>query len=128
MIEVTEKSESTNVLSTTVNVLGTEYSILYCNEEEHELLKGKYRDGFTDNSVRQIVICEKKPDCELQDYEAWKKIVLRHEIIHAFLFESGLDVSSACFSGPWATNEEMVDWIAIQFPKMQKAFEEVGCI
>ena len=37
------------------------------------------------------------------------KKVIRHELVHAFLFESGLSVNS------WADNEEIVDWIAIQF-------------
>ena len=110
-----------------INILGTEYTIKYYKEDEHELLNGKYRDGCTDNSTKEIIICEKKPDCELQDYESWKKVVLRHEIIHAFLFESGLDSSSFNFSGSWAINEEMVDWIAIQFPKIQKVFAELGC-
>lgn len=111
-----------------VNVLGTEYTIRYCEEEEHVLLKGKYRDGCTDNSTKEIIICEKKPECELQDYEAWKKLVLRHEIIHAFLFESGLDASSCNFTGSWATNEEMVDWIAIQFPKLMQVFRDADCL
>lgn len=110
-----------------INILGTEYTVRWCKEEEHELLKDKYRDGCTDNSTKEIIICEKKSSCELQDYESWKKIVLRHEIIHAFLFESGLDSSSFNFSGSWAINEEMVDWIAIQFPKIHKVFVELGC-
>ena len=56
----------------------------------------------------------------LADY---KKQVIRHEIIHAFVFESGLDTCS-----DWAKNEEMVDWIAIQFPKLLKAFKEADCL
>ena len=111
-----------------VNILGTEYTIKYCNEEEHELLNGKYRDGCTDNSTKEIIICEKKSDCELQDYESWKKTILRHEIIHAFLFESGLDSSSFSCSGAWAINEEMVDWFAIQSPKIFKAFQELDIL
>jgi len=55
------------------------------------------------------------------------KQVLRHEIIHAFLYESGL-YGSSLSSDRWALNEEMVDWLAIQFPKILKAFEDVGCI
>ena len=51
--------------------------------------------------------------------------VLRHEIVHAFLDESGL-MENAKFDDEHF--EQMVDWIAIQFPKMQKAFEEVGCL
>lgn len=112
----------------TVNVLGTEYIIKYCKEEDHELLNGKYRDGCTDNTSKEIIVCEKKLDCELQDYESWKKTILRHELIHAFLFESGLDSSSANFTGPWATNEEMVDWFAIQSPKIYGVFEELDIL
>lgn len=39
-----------------------------------------------------------------------------------FLFESGLDSES------WGRNEEIVDWIANQFPKMMKAFDEVNAL
>ena len=55
--------------------------------------------------------------------ESFRKKVARHEIIHAFLYESGLSHNSE-----WANNEEMIDWIAIQFSKMLKAFEEIECI
>lgn len=112
----------------TVNILGTEYTIKYCKEEEHELLNGKYRDGCTDNTTKEIIVCEKKADCELQDYESWKKVILRHEIIHAFLFESGLDSSCCAYSGAWAVNEEMVDWFAIQSPKIFKLFQELDIL
>ena len=112
----------------TVNILGTEWNIITCKEEESELLNGKYRDGCTDNSTRTIYICEKKPDCELQDYEAWKRLSLRREIFHAFLFESGLDASSVWTNRPWAENEEMVDWFAIQSPKIFKVFQELDIL
>lgn len=46
--------------------------------------------------------------------------VLRHEAIHAFFSESGLD----CYSN----NEELVDWIANQFPKIYKEFEKYDCL
>ncbi|WP_394967432.1 hypothetical protein [Candidatus Allofournierella merdipullorum] len=49
--------------------------------------------------------------------------IIRHEIIHAFLFESGLAENS-----DWAQIEEMVDFFAIQFPKLQKAFEEAEAV
>lgn len=53
---------------------------------------------------------------------AYKKSVIRHEIIHAFLYESGLDSCS------WAANEEMVDFFAMQFPKLLQIFKEADCI
>lgn len=39
---------------------------------------------------------------------------LRHEIIHAFFEESGLD--------EYSENEELVQWLAIQFPKIAEVF------
>lgn len=60
----------------------------------------------------------------LQDYE---KKILRHEIIHAFLYESGLDINSHDID-QWARDEEMVDWMAIQFPKMYKIFAELDIL
>lgn len=51
---------------------------------------------------------------------------MRHEIIHAFLFESGL---SENFTHPeYGHDETYVDWIASQFPKMCEVFKEVGCL
>ena len=53
--------------------------------------------------------------------------VTRHEIIHAFLFESGLDISSGKADN-WAVNEEMVDWFCIQIPKIQRCMQEAGVL
>lgn len=42
---------------------------------------------------------------------------LRHEIIHAFFEESGLD--------EYSENEELVQWLAIQFPKILEVFNRL---
>lgn len=57
-----------------------------------------------------------------KDLQSVIKKNTRHELVHAFLWESGLDVQS------WANNEEIVDWIAIQFNKMLVAFKEADVI
>ena len=46
-------------------------------------------------------------------------------MIHAFMFESGLDCNSNNVEG-WARNEEMVDWMAIQMPKIMDVYESVS--
>jgi hypothetical protein len=46
-------------------------------------------------------------------------------VIHAYLSESGLNSSSNGVDC-WARNEEMVDWFAIQMPKIVKTFGELG--
>lgn len=113
-----------------INVLGTKYTIEY-----KSILKDNKLDeleGYTDLYQKQIVI----GNIEERDYfknEPVEKInviknkILRHEIVHAFLFESGLDCNSLK-SYNWADNEEMVDWFAIQSPKIFKVYRELGCL
>lgn len=48
---------------------------------------------------------------------------MRHELIHAFLGESGLRSDSE-----WAENEEMVDYFAIQFEKIAIAMIKTNCL
>lgn len=110
-----------------VNVLGTEYTIHISNEKTYPLLKEI--DGYTDTSIKAIIVddCNHTTPDSKQDLERYRRSVIRHEIIHAFLYESGLDANANGVEC-WATNEEMVDWLAIQFPKMLKAFREAECL
>ena len=106
------------------NVLGTEYEIIESNERRHPLLKTC--NGFCDPSVKQCVISDfehEDPINSFDDLQSIKRKTTRHELIHAFLFESGLAQNS-----DWATNEEMVDWFAMQFPKLLAAFQDVKCL
>lgn len=105
----------------TVNVLGTKYTITESNKLEDPNLENI--DGYCDHSIKTIVIDTFK-NCpgSLEDLESYKKQVIRYELVHAFLFESGLSVNS------WAKDEEIVDWIACQFIKMQDAFAQCNAI
>lgn len=60
--------------------------------------------------------------------KAAQKQTLRHEIVHAFFSESGLSDSGLSYEGAWCKNEELVDWIAWQGPKIQKAWEMANAI
>lgn len=105
-----------------MNILGTEYKIQRKARSEDPSLQ--QCDGYCDWSTKTIVICEMEKDVmQIDRVEDWYKRVLRHEIIHAFFEESGLSDNSE-----YAGNEELVDWIAIQFPKMQKAFTEADAL
>lgn len=108
-----------------VNVLGTEYTIEY---RKSDPILDDGADGYTDTSIKLIVVEEMEQDGKSKrNLESYKKQVLRHEITHAFLFESGLE-SSSVECDAWAMNEEMVDWIAIQSPKLFAAFREAECL
>lgn len=85
-------------------------------------------DGFTDRSTKTMYVAEKSVGeiCDLRDWEAYQKVVKRHEIIHAFMYESGLAQSWEHTS--YSHDETTVDWFAIQFPKIQKVFEQAEAI
>lgn len=108
--------------SRTINVLGTEIKVLFRKEKDDPKLEEL--GGYFDASESLIVV--KIPEADVMsigNLENHQKKTLRHEIIHAFLHESGLDWSTVPVDC-WATNEEMVDWFAIQSPKIFKVFRE----
>lgn len=118
-----------NMKARTISILGETWEVVEGTEAEFPGLIGC--DDYTDSSVRRIVIdnltdseCDANSKADLQ---AYKMSVLRHEVIHAFLEESGLSANTASVEH-WAENEEMVDWIAIQAPKIYKAFEQLGAV
>lgn len=119
------------VKPTTVNILGTQWEIRKEDFDQPEL-KGKNRSGYCFYIAKRIVIEDLSTD------EAWKdesesvrksreNEILRHEIIHAFLDESGLSQCSAECDA-WAVNEEMVDWLALQSPKIYRVFAELDIL
>lgn len=114
-----ERSEMMAILRTAIdinepiNILGSEYSIV-TNPDFIE------HDGECEFYSRSIELrpCEKMlEDATVEAKRKRYREVARHEIIHAFLFESGLD--------EYARNEQLVDWIAMQFPKLNKVFSEL---
>lgn len=105
-----------------VNILGTEYTISKATPETDAKLENA--NGYIECYSKEIILDEIKPEnMTVKNLDDFKKKVLRHEIIHAFLFESGLD---ACSN--YARNEELVDWIALQFPKLLKAFQDTNSL
>ena len=106
-------------MNKTVNIVGTKYNII----EDDALIRQGF-DGvheYYENSISvrpvQNMLSSDKPDSAK---ELRYKECLRHELIHAFFSESGLD--------NYSSNEELVDWLAMQFPKIVKVFEELGVL
>ena len=107
-----------------VDILGAEYTIYYKTNKEDSLLKNV--DGYCDYTTKEIVVKEAKREVgDLGNFKRIKNRILRHELIHAFLYESGLWCNSYGVD-KWAENEEMTDWIAIQYPKINKVFKLLG--
>ena len=109
----------------TVNILGTEYNIIF---DAHDEKMPEGADGCMDQSIHTIKIAKMESDRNsLLDLDAYRKKVLRHEIIHAFLYESGMWNNSGS-TDCWGMDETITDWIAIQSPKLFKAFKEADCL
>lgn len=117
----------------TVNVLGTDYKIIFKKYADDEAFERLSIDGYCNGHTKEIAICD------LTSKDAWKhesdtsikethKEILRHEIVHAFLNESGLQDSTFAYDGGWSKCEEMVDWIAIQGLKIYAAWKSVDAI
>lgn len=122
-----------NTIARNVSVLGTDYTIRFVEHGQDEYMEKMNFGGYCDGNKHEIVVlllktCEdwKNEPEETIDFEQRK--TLRHELVHAFLNESGLQWNANPTERSWARNEEMVDWFAIQSPKIYKVFQELGVL
>lgn len=103
----------------TVNILGTEYVI----ETDDGIIKDG-ADGFCYPYSNRIKIRPTEnmldDDNTKEEKERCFKETLSHEVIHAYFRESGL------YS--YMKDEVLVDWIAVQMPKMVKTFQELDIL
>lgn len=105
-----------------VNVLGQPYEIIYRPDSEQDP-KLDDSSGYCEPHSKKLVVGDFEPGAKtVENPDDFKAKVLRHEIVHAFLHESGLRGCS------WGDNEEIVDWIALQGPKLLKAWQEAGAL
>lgn len=104
-----------------INILGTNYDFRETTEKDDPRLCGN--SGYCDAYAKVIAVetdfNESAPH-SIKDFGALKKKVRRHEIIHAFFFESGLY--------EFGENEQLVDWIAWHIPKMLEIFGQVQAL
>lgn len=116
-----------------IDVLGTKYTIRRVNSGQDEYLEKMNFAGYCDDTRKEIVVLNMKTIPELMNEPeavilSRERETVRHELIHAFLSESGLSWNTFAAEKAWAKNEEMVDWFAIQFPKLLKAFKEADAL
>lgn len=103
----------------TINILGTEYTI----EDDENLIKTQ-ADGLHEEYAKRISMRRAEDMLTDTDSEQLKKLrykeVVRHEIMHAFFTESGLE--------DYCANEQLISWLAIQTPKIFKVFQELDVL
>ena len=116
-----------------VKILGAKYSLRRVNLGEDEYIDSKGLGGYCNGAAREIVILNLKtlPDLAKEPPEVLQRQereTLRHEIIHAFLNESGLGWNTLPIDKASAKSEEMVDWIAKHFHKILEVFKAADCL
>ena len=85
----------------TISILGQDWTIKVIDEDEDERLSEV--DGFCDHTTKTCVIAKRKPSkMDKSNMQNYIDKVIRHEIVHSFLYESGL-----AHNNEWAQNEEI---------------------
>lgn len=112
-----------------IGIMGRMWTIRSVPNEEFKYSEDTECGAFADTSSFEIIVRELTDDeCkDIGNVQSYIKFILRHEIVHAFLFESGLWGCSSS-SNAWALNEEMVEWISIQHEKLHDAFRFAGAL
>jgi len=110
----------------TLNILGSKWKLKIVPRDYDPILMEC--DGYTDRSLRTMYVAEESVGDinDLHNWSEYQKAVRRHEIIHAFFYESGLAQSWEHTS--YSHDETTVDWFAIQFPKILKVFEKAEAL
>ena len=116
-----------------INILGTDYEIVRKDYKDDPYFEKDGIDGYCDGYLKKIVVGNLRtfPHYENEIEGMIKQIekqILRHEIVHAFLDESGLNDSAATYYNAWPKNEEMVDWVAWQGPKIYEAWRQAEAL
>ena len=116
-----------------IDILGTEYTVEKRAYKDDPMFERHGFSGYCTDIDKLIVIGDMLtfPDWEdemKETAERLERTITRHEVIHAFLSESGLDSSSMVCPSAWAKNEEMIDWFALQSPKILKVYKALGCL
>lgn len=116
-----------------VTILGSEYTITKKKYDEYPMFKKHGCGGCCDSYTRNIIVGDFSTfdgweDTSPEAIAAAERQCLRHEIVHAFFDESGLQECGLVYDGAWSANEECVDWIAKQGQKIYAAWKETGCL
>ena len=111
-----------------LSILGTPYCVYVRTEEEDKTLR--LCSGYCDHTTHEIVIADRKQKepGDIGDWKSYQQRILRHEIIHAFLFESGLGGDATYREEGDAHPELLVDWFARQAPKIYETYKIADAI
>lgn len=112
-------------LPSEIIILGKTYQIYYLPEEVDKELEDKY--GYADQVESKVVIDTSIiNDCKndkRRALELLKRTLRRHEIVHCYFFECGLDDQT-----PFARDETLIDWLALKLPDIFLNMKQKGLL
>lgn len=114
MTVMPEVSSYESVLNHVEYILGTPWRVMVLQDPTYTEWKG--RCSCTGSRIIQFnlqTISSAKVENTFVDLER----VIRHELIHAYVYESGIEDYSGGTPN-WSENEATVDWFAYQMPKI----------
>ncbi|MFA5239796.1 MAG: hypothetical protein WC476_08850 [Phycisphaerae bacterium] len=113
-----------------IDILGTEYELVLIGSKSDKALEemNGFRDAFTKKIVVNDFSNEEYDPTNTRNLPELLRQNKRHEIVHAFMFESGLDADAMISDCPWPRCEEIVGWFAIQGPKIYAAWKQAKAI
>ena len=102
----------------TINVLGTEYTILTATGEENPKMKDAA--GLCEAYAKKIYIDTSHASYEevVENFEGFCQRVLRHEAFHAIFHEAGLS--------KYYEDETLVEALAILYPRIEKIMNKIA--
>lgn len=105
-----------------VDVLGKNYKIIYAYEKDYPKLTDTDSTGLCEVYANKIIIKNIMKDKSTYDnIEDFSRETLRHEIAHAFIHESGYNLSAA-------DEENLVIWISTMFECLAVAYASTGAL
>jgi len=110
---------------TTAKIMGEQWSVVFRKESEDVAINDNCKAGYCDKTSKRIAIragYDTGPST-LDNFLSYQDETIRHEIVHAFLFESGFDHNT-----DWAINETVIAWIANKLPYIVEVIDSLGAM
>ena len=121
---MSSKKEKTGKREFVVNVLGVPYKVYIGTAEDYPILKDNSSSGLCDFSIKAIWVVDTqldKPEVgDLQNKKYLTDITLRHELMHAYFHESGIE--------GYSENENLVNYLAMSLEKIYAMCEDAGAV
>lgn len=113
-----------NIKRKSVIVAGVPYSIQLVPEGTYPIIGNDSNEGICDYTVKEILVhdatMEAREGDDMKNLEFITNNTVKHELVHAFLFETG--------NSDYAADEKLVELIALSIEKLHKLCADADAI